>query len=425
MSGISKQLVLHFSKNFINYGFKAKFCQKMCIQLRHSSSSGKVSVMENNLTIASKNFDGEISAVGAFIKSGSRYCTKYPSGITYLVKRMAFTCTRKFTESTAVGDQINYIQGVADCQSSRDLMIYALMFSNKKLEKSIELLGESFLRPLYSPSMIERTKSNILLELEQEKYAPEPEVEFTQLRYHASYNEIDLGIPEIPTAESLSNIKEGTIRSYHNALYKPERTVIAGINVDHDFLIEYVQNYIKFSDTTSMVSSSLPIDDFPAKYTGGVSIKCTKKPRTQPGHTEFPELAHVALGFECFPDSHPSLFAAYVMHGILGSGRSFSSGGPGKGLFSRLNQNVLCRYFWVNSCISDIVAYSDTGMYYVYGSCDPDYVKKFVTVIMDQFLSILKDPISAGELQRAKKQILSLALSGLEHRSAMLEDLGR
>lgn len=125
-----------------------------------------------------------------------------------------------------------------------------------------------------------------------------------------------------------------------------------------------------------------------------MAVSATEKPRVQPGHVEFPELTHVSLGFKGFPDGDPRLYAAFVMHGILGSGRSFSSGGPGKGLFTRLNQNVLYRYGWVNSCISEIMSFNDTGIFNIYGSCEPTKINDFLNVILEQYYSILKSPIS-------------------------------
>ncbi|KAF0992687.1 hypothetical protein HZS_2978 [Henneguya salminicola] len=215
-----------------------------------------------------------------------------------------------------------------------------------------------------------KAKTVILSELEQEKYSPEPELEFTQLRYMAAYNGCGLGIPEIATPESLNNIDASTIYNYHRHLYTPENIVIAGINVNHELLLKYVENFFVFPESTEK-----NISETATNYVGGCAIKYCDKPRIQPGHAEFPELAHIGVGFKCFPDAHPSHYASCVMHGILGSGRSFSSGGPGKGLFSRLNQNILCRHHWANSCLSDIISYSDTGLYYIYGACEPEFVE--------------------------------------------------
>lgn len=59
------------------------------------------------------------------------------------------------------------------------------------------------------------------------------------------------------------------------------------------------------------------------------------------GPTPFPNLAHVVIGFEGVSLSDNDFVTFYVLQSLLGGGGSFSAGGPGKGMFSRLYVNVL------------------------------------------------------------------------------------
>lgn len=59
------------------------------------------------------------------------------------------------------------------------------------------------------------------------------------------------------------------------------------------------------------------------------------------GPTPFPNLAHVVIGFEGVPLSDNDFITFCVLQSLLGGGGSFSAGGPGKGMFSRLYVNVL------------------------------------------------------------------------------------
>ena len=87
-----------------------------------------------------------------------------------------------------------------------------------------------------------------------------------------------------------------------------------------------------------------------------------------------PELAHVALGFESCSFNEPDFFTFAVLNSLLGGGGSFSAGGPGKGMYSRLYLDVLNRYSWVQNCTAYHHAYNDSGLFCIYGSSAPSDV---------------------------------------------------
>ena len=59
------------------------------------------------------------------------------------------------------------------------------------------------------------------------------------------------------------------------------------------------------------------------------------------GPTPMPELAHVVVGLESSSHGDPDFIAFCVLNMMMGGGGSFSAGGPGKGMYTRLYLNVL------------------------------------------------------------------------------------
>lgn len=57
------------------------------------------------------------------------------------------------------------------------------------------------------------------------------------------------------------------------------------------------------------------------------------------------------------------MVAAVQMGYLLGGGSDFSSGGPGKGMHSRLYRNVLTRNGWINNCTVYNNTFEDTGLF--------------------------------------------------------------
>ena len=59
------------------------------------------------------------------------------------------------------------------------------------------------------------------------------------------------------------------------------------------------------------------------------------------GPLPVPKLGHMALGLKSVSYSDPYFIPACVLNIMMGGGGSFSAGGPGKGMYSRLYTNVL------------------------------------------------------------------------------------
>lgn len=61
------------------------------------------------------------------------------------------------------------------------------------------------------------------------------------------------------------------------------------------------------------------------------------------GPTPMPELAHIVIGLESCSHKDDDFISFCVLNMMMGGGGSFSAGGPGKGMYTRLYLNVLNR----------------------------------------------------------------------------------
>jgi processing peptidase subunit alpha len=140
-------------------------------------------------------------------------------------------------------------------------------------------------------------------------------------------------------------------------------------------------------------------------------------------------LSHIHLAFEALPISSPDIYALATLQTLLGGGGSFSAGGPGKGMYSRLYTNVLNQHFWVESCVAFNHSYTDSGLFGISASCSPDHVAQMLEVMCRELKSLSDETgyaaLKSGEVQRAKNQLRSSLLMNLESRMVELEDLGR
>lgn len=164
----------------------------------------------------------------------------------------------------------------------------------------------------------------------------------------------------------------------------------------------------------------------PSHYTGGFLSLPTIPP---PPNPMLPRLSHIHLAFEALPISSPDIYALATLQTLLGGGGSFSAGGPGKGMYSRLYTNVLNQCGWVESCIAFNHSYTDSGLFGIAASCSPAYVTRMLEVMCKELQSLTLDSgfsaLQLQEVNRAKNQLRSSLLMNLESRMVELEDLGR
>lgn len=109
---------------------------------------------------------------------------------------------------------------------------------------------------------------------------------------------------------------------------------------------------------------------------------------------------------------------------MMGGGGSFSAGGPGKGMYTRLYTNVLNRYHWMYSATAYNHAYNDSGLFCIHASAPPNHVRGIVEVITKELVTMATKP-GDQELRRAKTQLQSMLLMNLEARPVVFEDVGR
>merc|ERR1719400_292256 len=150
---------------------------------------------------------------------------------------------------------------------------------------------------------------------------------------------------------------------------------------------------------------------------------------------------------------------------MMGGGGSFSAGGPGKGMYTRLYTRVLNKYHWMYSataynhayndsgifCIHASShqgmytrlytrvlnkyhwmysataynhAYNDSGIFCIHASAHPSQLQELTQILIREFVAVTGD-ISTEELNRAKTQLKSMLLMNLESRPVIFEDCAR
>lgn len=192
--------------------------------------------------------------------------------------------------------------------------------------------------------------------------------------------------------------------------------------------IPFLKNLSTSASAQASVSSQpIPFDyNAASHYTGGFLTLPQLPPPVNPA---LPDLTYIHLAFEALPISSEDIYALATLQTLLGGGGSFSAGGPGKGMYSRLYTNVLNQFGWVESCVSFHHSYTDSGLFGISASCTPQRAWQMLEVMCRELQNLTLETgwssLQTAEVNRAKNQLRSSLLMNLESRMVELEDLGR
>uniref|UniRef100_A0AAX7U4C2 Mitochondrial-processing peptidase subunit alpha n=1 Tax=Astatotilapia calliptera TaxID=8154 RepID=A0AAX7U4C2_ASTCA len=384
----------------------------------------KITTLENGLKVASQNKFGEFCTVGVLVNSGSRHEAKYPSGIAHFLEKLAFSSTAQYGSKDEILLTLEKHGGICDCQTSRDTTMYAVSAEVKGLDTVVSLLSDAVLQPRLLDEELEMTRMAVRFELEDLNMRPDPEPLLTEMIHAAAYRGNTVGLPRFCPADNVDKIDKNVLHSYLRNYYRPERMVLAGVGIEHEQLVESARKYLLDVKPVWGTSSAPNVDLSVAQYTGGIVKMEKDMSDVSLGPTPIPELTHIMIGLESCSYLEDDFIPFAVLNMMMGGGGSFSAGGPGKGMFTRLYLNVLNRHHWMYNATSYHHSYEDSGLLCIHASADPRQVREMVEIITREFIQMGG---SAGEmeLERAKTQLKSMLMMNLESRPVIFEDVGR
>jgi processing peptidase subunit alpha len=388
------------------------------------SKETRVTRLDNGLRVASQEAFGQYSTVGVFVDAGSRYEVDHTSGVTHFLQKLAFQSSERFPSREALLQELDQYGGVYDCQRSRDVAIYSLSVFSFALSRALEILADCIWRPRITVEEVEQERQSIRFELETVKNGPSSEVWTTDLIHQAAYRENTLGLPSLCPEENISSVQREELLDYLSSHHRPERMVLAAVNVDHDQFVELARDrFGRPEPVWGERGGGRPVDHSISQYTGGaVKVERTGPPVVGPN--PLPDLTHVVLACESSSYLHPDFYTFAVLNSLMGGGGSFSAGGPGKGMYTQLYRDVLTRHHWIYSALAQNHAYSDSGIFCLFGSADPSMARQLTEVLCTQFVAMTQTPEESA-VRRAKMQLKSAMVMNLESRFILCEDIGR
>jgi processing peptidase subunit alpha len=343
----------------------------------------------------------------------------------------------------------------------------------------MSIIADSVLNPAFLPEEIDLQRDAARYEIRE--ISSKPEMIIPEILHDVAYSGRTLGNPLLCPEDRIDMVDENTIRSFMREMYRPERIVIAGAGMQHQELVELADKHFSslkspatplpehnFSSASrtgpaqpqipshllspqspsimksltraaSYLSGSTSVDSPSALNAMAASGKAVYTGGHRFIHQPDLEFNHLYLGFEGVDIHDNDIYALATMQILLGGGGSFSAGGPGKGMYSRLYTHILNHYPQIDHCASFHHIYADSSLFGLFASFFPAVAGKghghsqnagnspaqIFPHLVHQLSLLLYSPLNSQELSRAKNQLKSSLVMALESRAVEVEDLGR
>ncbi|KAK9447259.1 Metalloenzyme, LuxS/M16 peptidase-like protein [Limtongia smithiae] len=389
-------------------------------EISEPSSLFKVTTLPNGLRIATDGPPGHFSALGFYVDAGSRYEDPSLSGISHLMDRLAFQSTRGIS-ADQMESRLGSLGGNYMCVSSRESIIYQAAVFNHDVEAMFEVLSATVRWPEITEQELQYQKEAAAYEIGE--IWQKPELILPELLHMTAFKDNTLGLPLLCPEERLPQITRTDVLRYRQQFYTPQRIVTAFVGVDHNYAVDLAVR--QFGDLPRSTVTTTDNSDVVARYSGGV-VDMGEMPQQHVPNQ--PELAHMLFAFEGLSINDPDIYALATLQTLLGGGGSFSAGGPGKGMYSRLYTNVLNRYGFIENCAAFNHSYTDSGLFGITVSCLPSHASLVAPIMCAQLAyctSKMNGGLTRTDVTRAKNQLRSSLLMNLESKMVELEDVGR
>jgi len=340
--------------------------------------------LPNGLEIVAEcNGEAYSTAVGFFVRTGSRDENDAIAGVSHFLEHMAFKGTAR-RSAEDVNREFDEMGAHYNAFTNEENTVYYAAVLPEYLEPAVELLGD-ILRPALRGEDFETEKQVILEEIQM--YEDQPPFGADEKARALHYGAHPLARSVLGTIDSISPLPVEAMREYFARRYRPGNIVLAGAGkIDFDRLVAAAERQCGHWEPGDRARSAAP-----ASFQGAF-------------HTIRKEAATQQYVVQLAPGpaaDSPDRYAAKLLAMVLGDD-------SGSRLYWELVDPGLAEQASLNHC-----EYEDDGLMMTYLCCDPEEVDENLQRVLDLYRRTQHEGITAAELDQAKNKVRSrIVLSG-------------
>ena len=356
-------------------------------------------VLPNGLTVLTESMPHVRSiSMGVWVNAGSRDEAASVNGISHFVEHMVFKGTTSRT-SQQIAREVDTIGGNLDAFTSKETICFNIKVLDENVAPALDVLSDLVLHPTFHPDELVREQGVILEEIKMDEDNPDYLVHeiFTQNFWKNNA----LGRPILGTNKTVASFDQPTVLTYYADTFTPRNLVFSAAgNLEHDGFVARVEQQFSSLSASSVEGSAQGVPE----ALPHITLKRKKSL----------EQVQLCLGVPAPPVHSPDRYGVYLLNTILGGGMS-----------SRLFQTIREDQGLAYSIYSEMSPFRDTGSLCVYAGTSVDKTEKLLRLTLAELSRLKDETISEAELKRAKDQLKSNIVIGLESSGSRMSNLAR
>lgn len=366
------------------------------------SAERRVCVFDNGLTaILQRHGVAPVVEVRVYVRGGSAFEGRWTgTGISHLLEHCITSDGTERRDEREMGRLGERLGGLINAYTTIDHICHHVGTTRENMSAAVEIFADYLIRPLLSKAVFEREMGVVQRELERDRDDPETQLE--EMLYEVSYVGHPLQYPVIGHRSGLLSLTHEDILAYHRQLHVPDNifVVIAG-DIDLDEAASVVARHFDAMERRARYDMVLPpVRPFiaPARAIRSMSV----------------ESATTTLGWLTVRDGEGDDIALDLLASVLGDSET-----------SRLAKALK----WNRELAYDVGILHDShwhsrGLMQVTVQCDAAKLDSVERAVLDVFANIEQSPVTAAELDRARRQTLTAVRMQRETASGAATQMG-
>lgn len=332
---------------------------------------------------------------------GSRYETEDINGVSHFVEHLMFKGTKKRPNTQIISRELDRYGAEYNAYTDKDVTAYYIKMDAAQTPLAVDMLHDMLFHSTYDPKEINRERGVIVEEINM--YEDNPRMHIDDILEEALFPQSTLGWNIAGPRDIIKTVPREKILAYRDAYYIPERmTIVVAGKIQSGVMAMLNETFGTVRRPTGKDVAFAPFM-VPEKLSAPVAY--------QEKNTEQVQLG---IAFHGLPIGDADLAGVSLLATILGGTMS-----------SRLFIQIRERRGLCYSIGASHQAREDIGMFSIMSGLDRSRVQEAVDAIQVELRKMIKTPVTAEELRRAKDHVRGRTMLAFEDSATQAEWYGK
>ncbi len=387
----------------------------------HTDMKYNTYTLDNGLRIIHLPSDSKVVYCGYQINAGTRDEAPGEEGLAHFCEHVTFKGTGR-RKAWHIINCLESVGGELNAYTNKEGTVYYSAILKEHVAKAVDILSDIVFCSVYPQQEIDKEVEVICDEIESYNDSPAELIydEFENLIFRNH----PLGHNILGTAERVRQFKTEDALRFTRKFYRPDNAVFFAYgDIDFKKLVKLLEKNLEVKSEERRVKSEerrvkngslLPEGDSADTQHPTSNIQPSFEGKTIVLKKDTHQ-AHVMVGTRAYNIHDDRRMPLYLLSNILG----------GPGMNAKLNLALREHNGLVYTVESTMVAYGDTGIWSIYFGCDEHDVKRCLRLVRKELDKFMAKPLSASQLQAAKKQIKGQIGVACDNRENFALDFGK